>query len=62
MFGPIPFETLPGWELAPNPSAIEVITLLLGVPGAIFVVILLLTMTPSWFGKGGSEAAIRSEN
>ena len=62
MFGLIPFETLPGWQEAPNPTAIEVITLLLGVPAAIFAVILLLGMAPSWFGKGGKEAVVRSEH
>ncbi|MFT3862434.1 hypothetical protein [Micropruina sp.] len=54
MTGLIPLETqtLPGWESAANPSAIEVLTLLLGVPASIFAVILLLGLAPTWFGKG----------
>ncbi len=63
MFGLLPFETetLPGWQTAANPSAIEVVGLLLGVPGAIFAVILLLGMAPSWFNKSGGEVAVRKD-
>ena len=63
MFGLLPLETqtLPGWQEAPTPTAIEVITLLLGVPAAIFAVILLLGMAPSWFSRG-SEVDVRGND
>lgn len=64
MFGLLPLETqtLPGWQEAATPTAIEVVALLLGVPLAIFAVILLFTMAPHWFGKGGDEVAVRTED
>jgi hypothetical protein len=64
MFGlnPLETQTLPGWESAATPTALDVVILLLGVPAAIFAVILLLTMAPHWFNKGGDEVATRSRN
>lgn len=64
MFGLIPLETqtLPGWPEAPTPTALDVVILLLGVPAAIFAVILLLTMAPHWFSRGGDHVAVRTEN
>ena len=49
MFGLIPLKTLPGWPEAPDPTAIQSLTVLLGVPAAIALVLLLLVMAPSWF-------------
>jgi hypothetical protein len=39
-----------------------VVGLLLGVPLAIFAVILLLGMAPSWLNRGGDEVAVRHES
>ncbi len=52
MFGLIPLKTLPGWPEAPDPTAIESLVVLLGVPAAIAAVLLLLVMAPSWFHPG----------
>lgn len=60
MFGLFPLETLPGWEVAQNPTALEAVTLYLGIPVAIFAVILLLGLAPSWFGKDDDQA-VRSD-
>ncbi|MFT4226545.1 hypothetical protein [Micropruina sp.] len=49
MFGLIPLKTLPGWPEAADPTAIQSLTVLLGVPAAIALVLLLLVMAPSWF-------------
>lgn len=62
MFGLLPLETLPGWEEAANPTVIETFMLLLGIPGAIFAVILLLLMAPSWLGRSGEQSATRSND
>jgi len=59
---PLETQTLPGWETAATPSAIEVVGLLLGVPLAIFAVILLLGMAPSWLNRSGDEVAVRHES
>lgn len=56
MFGLIPLETLPGWPDAPNPSALESLALFIGVPAAIFAVLVLLIMAPSWFGNAREAA------
>ncbi|HMQ36709.1 MAG TPA: hypothetical protein PKE46_01425 [Micropruina sp.] len=51
MFGLIPLETLPGWPEVADPTALETLTVLLGVPAAIALVILVLGMAPSWFRR-----------
>jgi hypothetical protein len=61
MFGLFLLETLPGWEVAADPTVLEAVTLYLGIPAAIFAVILLLGLAPSWFGKD-DEKAVRSDD
>ncbi|HOQ54207.1 MAG TPA: hypothetical protein PLF56_11420 [Micropruina sp.] len=61
MIGLIPLDTLPGWEPAADPTALQTLTVLLGIPTAIFAVILLLTMAPSWFHRGG-DVAVRTDD
>lgn len=56
MFGLTPLETLPGWPEAANPSALESLALFLGVPAAIFAVLVVLIMAPSWFGNARDAA------
>ncbi len=58
MFGLIPLKTLPGWPEAPDPTAIESLTVILGIPVALALVILVLGMAPSWFGADRSETAV----
>ena len=60
MFGLIPLETLPGWPEAPNPSALEALAIFIGAPAAIFAVLVLLIIGPSWFG--GARAAATPDN
>ncbi|MBK8445530.1 MAG: hypothetical protein IPL41_02090 [Micropruina sp.] len=62
MFGLLPLETLPGWEEAANPTVIETLTILIGIPAAIFAVILLLGMAPSWLGRGDDQSVTRSND
>ena len=54
MFGLLPLETLPGWPDAPDPSALEALTVLLGTPAAIALVILVFGMAPAWFRRSQS--------
>lgn len=56
MFGLIPLETLPGWPEAPDPTVLETLALLIGLPAAAFAVLLLLNMAPSWFGNAKDAA------
>lgn len=58
---PLETQTLPFWETAPTPGIMETLAVLLGFPFAIFAVILLFGMAPSWFGKGGKEVAVRKD-
>jgi len=62
MFGLILLETLPGWPEAPDPTAIESLTVLIGIPAAIAAVVVLLIMAPTWFNRGGDETAVRQQN
>ncbi len=62
MFGLIPLKTLPGWPEAPDPTAIESLVVLLGVPAAIAAVLLLLVMAPSWFRPDRSDAVARKDS
>lgn len=39
----VPLETLPGWPPAPNPSALESLGLLIGVPALVFLIIAAIT-------------------
>ena len=55
MFGlsafPLPLETLPGWPAAPDPSMVEVLFILLGVPALVAAVPTVLTLAPLWFRR-----------
>lgn len=53
MFGLLPLETytLPGWPTVTDPTVIESLTVLVGVPVALALVILVLGMAPSWFRR-----------
>ncbi len=63
MFGLIPLKTLPGWPPVDDPTAIETLTVLLGVPAAIAAVLLLLVMAPSWFRPDRSaDAVVRKDS
>jgi len=62
MKGLTPFETLPGWPAAPDPTAIESLTVLIGIPAAIAAVVLLLIMAPTWFSRGGDQVAVRQQD
>ncbi len=54
----LPLETLPGWPEAPNPSVVDALYILVGVPGAISLVILALVVAPSWFRRGESSTDV----
>lgn len=58
MIGLLPLETLPGWPEAANPTVIEVLTVLLGLPLALAAVIVVIGMAPSWFSRGSSGSGV----
>ncbi len=64
MFGLIPLKTLPGWPEAADPTAIQTLTVLLGIPAAIALVLLLLVMAPSWFhpGRRSDDPVVRKDS
>ncbi|MFT4217040.1 MAG: hypothetical protein QM619_07630 [Micropruina sp.] len=62
MFGLIPLKTLPGWPEVADPTVIESLTVLLGVPAAIAAVILILGMAPSWFGADRAREIVRKDS
>jgi len=63
MFGLILLETLPGWPAAPDPTAIESLTVLIGIPAAIAAVVVLLIMAPTWFNRGrDDQVAVRQQD
>lgn len=63
MFGLIPLKTLPGWPPVDDPTPIQTLTVLLGVPAAIALVLMLLVMAPSWFRPDRSaDAVVRKDS
>lgn len=48
--------TLPGWPVATEPTAMQVLGLLVGVPAVIFVIITLLVKSKSLISAGRGES------
>lgn len=47
--------TLPGWPAAPEPTAVQVLGLLIGVPAVIFIIISLIGKGPELIRAGRGE-------
>jgi hypothetical protein len=55
----VPLEgTLPGWPVANEPSALEVLGLLIGIPGLVFVLIAVLGKGSQLIRAGRGESAV----
>ncbi|MBK8460228.1 MAG: hypothetical protein WAS07_12715 [Micropruina sp.] len=50
----LPLETLPGWPTAPDPSLVEALVLLAGIPLGIGVVFMVAVMGPHWMRRDKS--------
>lgn len=58
----LPLQTLPGWPEAPVPTLGEGLIIMLGIPGAIGVLITAMIMGPLWLKRSRDTGAVPSES
>jgi hypothetical protein len=53
----LPLETLPGWPEVADPGVGMVLLILVGLPLAISIPIVLITIGPTWFRQGREQSS-----
>lgn len=49
-------RTLPGWPEVADPGLWDILSLILLIPVAVFAVITVAVLGPTWFGRGKTSA------